>query len=358
MINHSASQVLDADFDYVQRIIDSNFVGEGPLCAELEALLAARFARSQVTLTHSGAAALHLCLSAMAVRQPKKTRVLVCAYVCPQVVSAVTQAGIEPVFIDCRSDSLNADMEAAGRAVDGRTLAVICANTGGMPDDYAAAAALGIPVVSDCAQAVGARIGDQEVAALGTCSILSFGPTKMLTAGAGGAALSGDAELGGAIARMAQAELSVDEYRRAGFQATFGQHMGELTAGLVLAQLRRLDAMVERRRAIADAYDRALNECNDASLVRDRAAARSNRFRYYFLSEHASRWIAHLRSRDIDARGSISHAIPEYLGRLDSYPNLSRMSQRVVSVPIYPAMTPQQAEFVADALRGGPGSSS
>ena len=158
MINHSASQVLGADFDYVQRIIDSNFVGEGPLCAELEALLAARFARSQVTLTHSGAAALHLCLSAMAVRQPKKTRVLVCAYVCPQVVSAVTQAGIEPVFIDCRSDSLNANMEAAGRAVDGRTLAVICANTGGMPDDYAAAAALGIPVVSDCAQAVGARI--------------------------------------------------------------------------------------------------------------------------------------------------------------------------------------------------------
>jgi perosamine synthetase len=355
MISHSASQVLAADFDYVQRIVDSNFVGRGPLCAELEALLAARFARSHVTLTHSGTAALHLCLSAMAARQPKKTRVLVCAYVCPQVVSAVTQAGTEPVFIDCRSDSLNADMEAAARAIDDRTLSIICANTGGVPDDYTAAAALGVPVISDCAQAVGARIGDRDVAAWGACSILSFGPTKMLTAGAGGAALSGDPELGSTIARMAQTELPVEEYLRSGFQLTYGQHIGELTAGLVLAQLRRLDAMVERRRRIAEAYDHALNECNDASLAKDGAAVRSNRFRYYFLSGRAPRWIEHLRSRDIDARPSISHAIPQYMGKLDAFPNLAGISQRVVSVPIYPAMTTQQADFVADALRAGPG---
>ena len=65
MIRHSASHVVEEDFEYVQGIIDRNYIGAGPLCAELKARLSARFERNHVTLTHSGTAALHLALMAL-----------------------------------------------------------------------------------------------------------------------------------------------------------------------------------------------------------------------------------------------------------------------------------------------------
>jgi dTDP-4-amino-4,6-dideoxygalactose transaminase len=353
MINHSASHVLAADFDYIRGIVERNYVGPGVLCEELRRRLAARIGRPSVTLADSGAAALHLCLTALANGTPDRNRVLVGAYVCPEVISAVMRAGLEPVLVDCRLDSLNVDMSAMAGKVDARTLAVVCTSIGGKPDDIAAAAGWGIAVISDCAQAIGARVDGREVASLGTCAILSFGPTKMLSAGAGGAFL-GDEELGRDVASLAMSELSAEEYKRTGFRATFGQHMSDLTAGLAAAQLQRLDSMVARRRQIADAYDRALTGHADVTLVPQPDLVQSNRFRYYFLSDSADAWVSHLRTRDIDARRSIAHMVPEYLGDSGAYPNMLGLVRRVVSVPIFPAMTVAQADFIAEVLGMGP----
>jgi perosamine synthetase len=353
MINHSASHVLAADFDYIRGIVERNYVGQGVLCDELRRLLSSRLGRPSVTLTDSGTAALHLCLVALAAKGPGKRHVLVGAYVCPEVISAVMRAGLEPVLIDCRPDSLNVDMAAMAARVDARTLAAVCTGIGGAPDDIGAAADWNVAVISDCAQAIGSCVAGREVGSLGTCTILSFGPTKMLSAGAGGAFLGAE-DLGRDVASLALGELPAEEYRRSGFRPSFGQHMGDLTAGLAAAQMRRLDAIVARRRQIAEAYDRALKGNADTSLVPEADLVQSNRFRYYFFSESADAWVAHLRMRDIDARRSIAHVIPEYLGDSSAYPNLLRLARRVVSVPIYPAMTVAQVDFVAAALALGP----
>jgi perosamine synthetase len=353
MINHSASHILAADFDYIRGIIERNHVGPGVLCEELRQQLASRLERPAVTLADSGTAALHLCLAALAAREPRKSRVLVGAYVCPEVIGAVVRAGLVPVLVDCRSDSLNVDMSAMADKLDADTLAVICTGIAGAPDDIAATADWNVAVISDCAQAIGARVGGRDVGSSGTCAILSFGPTKMLSAGAGGAFL-GDEHLGREVAALARSELTAEEYRRSGFRPTYGQHMSDLTAGLAAAQLRRLDAMLARRREIAAAYDRALQGYAGVTLPPQADVVKSNRFRYYFFSENAGAWIAHLRTRDIDARRSIAHAIPEYLGDSSAYPNLLRLAPRLVSVPIYPAMTAAQVDFVAEMLDLGP----
>jgi perosamine synthetase len=352
MIRHSSSHLIEQDFDYVRGIVARNYIGDGPLCAELKRLLAQKFERSAVTLTHSATAALHLCLLALATKMPGKDRVLLGAYVCPEVLCAVMQAGLQPVLVDTRLDSLNLDMMALASRIDARSLAIICTNIGGIADDYSAASAFGIPIISDCAQAIGARHAGLDLASQGLCSVLSFGATKMLSAGAGGAFL-GDRELGESVAQLSQSELSVENYRQGGFRATFGQHLGELTAGLAMAQLCRLEGMIARRRQIAHSYDLALRDARDVMLVGDRLA-HSNRFRYYFLSDKAAAWIDHLRSRDIDARPSIGHVIPEYLEDQGAFPNVLYIARRVVSVPIFPTMTGAQAALVADALAAGP----
>ncbi len=353
-IRHSASGVLAEDFDYVPGVAARNFIGQGPLCEELRRLLRVQFRCGEAILSDSGTAALHLVLCALAEEHPDRTSVLMSAYVCPQVLSAALQAGLEPVLVDTRPDSLNMDMQVGGKKVDSKTLAIICSHIGGIPDDYATASTFGVPVISDCAQAVGSRTDGRELACEGLCAVLSFGSTKMLTAGGGGALLCRSDSLAAAASALAQPELPVAEYRRTGFRVTYGQHMGDLTAGLVGAQLRRLDALVDRRRSIAGRYEHALSARRDVQRVSEGSGVRANRFRYYFLSHQAGLWIAALRSKHIDARGSIGHAIPEYDHSLAQYPALAEVAARVVSVPIFPAMTDAQVDSVANALERGP----
>jgi dTDP-4-amino-4,6-dideoxygalactose transaminase len=357
MIPHSASALIASDFEFIQGIIERNFVGRGPLCADLQAHLMSNFACAEAILTDSGTAALHLSLHALRKRYPDRDRVLLSGYVCPEVVGAVIQAGLEPALADVREDSLNVDMNSIAQLVDARAMAVICTNIGGVPDDYVHAAQFGIPIISDCAQAIGSRIDGNDVAATGLFSILSFGSTKMVTAGGGGAVLCRDKELGRAIGILSRQELSVEEYLQAGFQSTFGQHMGELRAGLAAAQLRRLERTLKRRREVAEAYDHALESHADVTVVREGPLVKFNRFRYYFLTERAGSWTDHLRAAGIDARRSISHVIPEYFGELSNVPRLRHLSKMVVSVPISPAMTAAEVALVAETLGSAPGSS-
>jgi perosamine synthetase len=307
-----------------------------------------------VILTDSGTAALHLCLLALAQEHSERTRVLLGAYVCPEVVGAVIRAGLEPVLVDTCVDSLNVDMAALGEQVDASTLTIICTNVGGIPDDCDKAATFGVPVISDCAQAVGSCVAGRDVASEGLCAILSFGSTKILTAGGGGAVLCRSEKLAKTITELARPELSAEEYRRAGFRVTYGQHVGDLIAGLAGAQLRRLDGLIDRRRLIAESYDRVLRDRADVGLVNEGHLVRLNRFRYYFLSREAPLWIEFLRAAGIDARESISHVFPEYYGNLFSFPRLECVSKMVVSVPIFPAMTVDQCVTVTSALRSGP----
>ena len=189
LIRHSASHVLATDFHYIAGLVERNYVGQGALCEDLRQLIKEQFACSEVILTDSGTAALHLCLVALSMERPGRTKVLAGAYACPEVICAILQAGLEPVLADSRADCLNVDMAAVGRLIDETTLAIICTHVAGIPDDYRLAATYGVPVISDCAQAVGSSVDGRDVAIEGLFAILSFGATKMLTAGGGGALL-------------------------------------------------------------------------------------------------------------------------------------------------------------------------
>jgi perosamine synthetase len=354
-VSHSASNVEPGDFQYIDGIMQRNFVGDGPLCAELRQLLKSRYSCCEAILTDSGAAALHLALLGLGRRYPHRKRVLLSAYVCPQVVTAVLTAGLEPVLVDTRRDSLNMDMDAAARLVASDTLAIICSHVGGMPDDCALASSFGIPVISDCAQALGTEVRGQDLACVGICAVLSFGSTKMVTAGSGGALLCRDGELAAVLTQLANPELTAHEYRLNGFQVTYGQHMGDITAGLACSQLHRLAGMIERRRMIASQYSQALSGQKDLEEVAEAPEVRCNRFRFYFLALDARSWIDALRKRGVDARRSIAHAIPEYQGNLRQYPGLMSTFSRMVSLPIFPTMAREQFELVGNALAEGPG---
>ena len=187
----------------------------------------------------------------------------------------------------------------------------------GLAADVDAFLALGVPVVEDCAQALGAEAGGRPVGARGAAAVGSFYATKLLTTGEGGA-------VAGPAGRVARARDARDYDEREDLRPRFNYKMTDLQAALGRAQLRRLDAFLARRRAIAARYRAALDR--PLAPVLDR-----------------------LERRGVAARRPVFRPIHRALG-LDGYPEAERLWARCLSLPCYPRLSDAEVDAVAAAL--------
>ncbi len=349
-IRHSSSAVSNTDFRHIRNLARDNFVGYGQLCKKLETQLANKFNRTSVVLASSGEGALVLALHELKSQRSDKNEIVVSSYVCPAVVNAIQSQGLQPVFADVARDSLNLSVHDVKQRLTKHTLAIICTHMGGFPDDIDAASQFGITVISDCAQAIGSSISGRPLLSFGDMAITSFGPTKYLTGGLGGAVLC-DEKNTASMRRMAMPELSVAEYQEQGFISTLGQHFSDINAGLVLAQLEKLERFVQKRRRIAKLYDKALETASGLVFPEQIAGAEPNWFRYYFFSDHASEWQRRLQKLGVDARTSISHVMTDYFPGSGARAELARQARRVVSLPIYPVLNTEQVTRIIEALQ-------
>ncbi len=350
MIPHSSSFLDKSDFSHVSDITDRNYIGEGKICAELINHLKSISSRKYAILSNNGSEALELALYGLKVLFPGKSHVIVSSYTCTSVINAILKASLKPVFTDILRDSLNIDSSDAANKINGNILAIICSNIGGVPDDYGKIKQFRIPIISDCAQALGTIFNSKCLMSQGYCTALSFGSTKMITGGLGGALLCDNSEFYKIVKRYSLPELKVSEYISEGFFHTSGQHSSDLNSGVTLSQLKRLPDIIKRRRHISDIYDSSLSALKDISILKESPGLRFNRFRYYFLTHNSKSWLAFLQNNYIDARSSISHVIPCYFKSRNKFINLHKTASQVVSLPIYPGLKGIQLEYISSVI--------
>jgi len=162
---------------------------------ELEERLATFVGRKHCCLVGRGATAIYLALRALPVRSGK---VVVPAIMCPSPVNAVLYAGLEPVFCDIALDDYNMDISSLERLLEMHDdiVAIMPVHLYGHPGDLESiqkiASERGLFVIEDAAQALGAEYSGRQVGSFGDFSILSFGHTKIVDAGWGGAVLCDD----------------------------------------------------------------------------------------------------------------------------------------------------------------------
>ncbi|HLE42853.1 MAG TPA: aminotransferase class I/II-fold pyridoxal phosphate-dependent enzyme, partial [Methylomirabilota bacterium] len=219
--------------------VASGQIAQGPRVAEFERAMAARLEARGGVAVSSGTAALHLALLALGVGPGDE--VLVPSYACAALLHAVRAAGAVPRPVDVDPATFNLDPDAAKRASSARTRALIAVHAFGLPADLEPLRALGVPVVEDAAQALGARCGRRPVGGLGEVGVLSFYATKLMTTGEGGMLVSGDARLLAAARDLREYDEKPDDRPRFNYKLT------DLAAALGLAQLARLDGFLARR---------------------------------------------------------------------------------------------------------------
>lgn len=261
-IHLSKAHVTEVEEQLVLDAVRSGWVAPlGPFVDQFEHDMAARVGVGHALALSSGTAALHLALLDAGAR-PGRVVVLP-SMTFAATANAVLYTGAEPVFVDARPDDANLDVPLLLDAVhtlrdEGRDIAaVVTVDLFGRACDYTALepalAELGVPLIEDAAEALGASHAGRAAGSFGRSAALSFNGNKIMTTSGGGMLLSDDGDL---VARArylsTQARQPAPWYEHT--EMGFNYRLSNLLAALGLGQLSRLDEMIARRRQIRDRY--------------------------------------------------------------------------------------------------------
>jgi perosamine synthetase len=340
LIPHSRPTLDADDAERVARVIRGGHIAQGAEVDAFERELAARLGVAAAAVVSSGSAALELAFRVLDVGPGAE--VLVPSYACDALHHCVTRGGATPILVDADPTTLSLSADDAKRRLTDRTRAVVVHHAFGLGVDLEAFAALGVPVVEDCAQALGAIVAGQAVGARGRVAVGSFYATKMLTTGEGGM-LAGPTDL------VARARDLRDYDERPDLVPRFNCKMTDMQAALGRGQLARLDGFIARRRAIAGRYREKLV---GAPCHLPPAAGARHVFHRFVVQVDApvEAVIARMAAAGVAARRPVFRPLHRALG-LAGYPEAERLWATCLSLPCYPSLTDADVDAVAAAFR-------
>lgn len=270
-------------------------------------------------------------------------------------VGAVIRAGASPVLVDCTDDFLM-DPQRAADAVTPRTAAVIPVHLYGQmapAADIARAVGADIPVIEDAAQSQGASQLGARSGSVGVIAATSFYPGKNLGAyGDAGAVTTNDEDLANRVSRLRN---HGGTHRYEHLEPGFNSRMDGLQAVVLSSKLAHLDAWNEERRVAADYYRWLLAGHPDIGLPNEVGGNTHVWHLYVVRVPRRDAILDHLKAAGIGAGIHYPrpiHRLPAFseLGEPGAFPTAERLSEEILSLPIYPGISPAQQEIVVEAL--------
>jgi perosamine synthetase len=342
LIPHSRPTLNSRDAAAVAGVVNSGYVSEGPEVMKFERAFARYQGQKGAVALNSGTAALHLALRALGVG--KGDEVIIPSYVCTALLNAILYTQARPRVVDVHFEDGNMATHAVGKNITKKVKAMIVPHMFGQPADMKELMEFGVPLIEDCAQAVGASYGNKRAGSLGAAGVFSFYATKMMTTGEGGMVTAGEA---GLLKRIRDAH---DYDHKKEYHIRYNYKMTDIQAALGQAQLARLPEMIRRRQQIADHYTCVLSS-EDVQLPARVKGKDPVFFRYVIkVQRNRERMIRYLEAKRIRGAAPVFRPIHAYLKK-KGFPNTERLMREALSIPLYPSLTGQQVDYIAQNVR-------
>lgn len=304
----------------------------------------------------SGTAALHLGLLALGVQADDE--VITTPNTFLATVEAISYCGARAVLVDIDPATGNLDPKLLERVITPRTRAILPVHLYGRPADMdpirSVAARHNLRILEDAAQAHGARYRGRRIGSIGHAAAFSFYPTKNLGAYGEGGALTTDDDQVAKFARAARSHGQTARYEHE--FVGYNYRMQGFQGAILRIKLRRLYAWTARRQEIAREYRRLLSAAR-VEIPADDPRDECVYHQFVVYTSNRNALISQLNAREIETVVHYPrpvHLQPAYssLGYPPgTFPQAEHACERVLSLPVFPSMTPEQTEYVANAVR-------
>lgn len=337
IIPHSRPTLGRKEIKPLAKVFGSAQIAQGKVVKEFERAFADKMGARYAACTSSGTAALHLTLLAMGIGS--RDDVVIPSYVCTALLHAVRYVGATPVLAEIDPVRNNIDPEDVRKRLTARTRAVIVPHLFGLAADLERLLALGVPIIEDCAQAVGSTYLQKRLGTFGQAAIFSFYATKVMTTGEGGMVLSDSKDLINRVKDLREYDKKDD------YTTRFNYKMTDIQAAVGLVQLDRLETFIRRRKAIAKRYDQAFEPLGLQLPPKD---PEHIYFRYIIdLKKNSKTWIQSLRNKGVECARPVHFPLHRHFG-LKGYLRTEEAWQHNLSIPIYPSLSNEDTGRVID----------
>jgi perosamine synthetase len=382
-ITLAGADIGDEELLLVQEVLRSGRLSNGPMLERLEQEFAARFGAKHAAGVSSGTAALHLSLVASGVRDGDLVLTTPFSFIASANVILYERA--TPVFIDVDPETLMIDPAATIAAMEtiaarragwerllppqhsgatGELRAIIPIDVFGRVADLReivrAARSLGITVIEDACEAVGASLDGVPAGRWGDVGTFGFYPNKQMTAGEGGMIVTDNDVLAQTVRSLRSQGRSDDgswlRHQRIGYN----YRLDDLSAAVGLGQFRRLDELLRKRAAVAAMYDQRLRAIAGITPLADaRPGSQVSWFIYVVRVEdgiNRDEVASRLAARGIPTRPYFwpIHLQPPYRERFGftpgMYPHSEAAGEALLSLPFHGRMTEAQVEMACEAV--------
>lgn len=366
------------DDDEINEVVDSlrsGWITTGPKVKRFEEAFKAYVGAPFAVPLSSATAGLHLTLLALKITEGDE--IITTPMTFASTVSMIILAGGTPVLADIEPGTLNIDVNEVRRKITPRTRAVIPVHFAGQSCDmdpiFALAREHGLTVIEDAAHAAGTEYKGQRIGSLDSISIFSFHPNKNITTGEGGMVCTSDENLAEEVSLMKFHGMSREAWKRFAASGTpnydimlpgFKYNMMDIQAAMGIHQLPKLDGFIDQRKEIAEFYNRELADVEELALPAYAPYQQRHAWHLYTplvriekLTIDRDQFMAELKQLNIGSglhyKAIHHHAwYRENMPVPDSeLPNASYASERILSLPLFPRMTEEDARDVVAALK-------
>lgn len=362
----------EEDREALQLALDTGWVVQGPRVKEFESLFARLSGAPYALATSSCTAALHLVLVALGIGEGDE--VLVPAFTFVASANVMEYVRARPRFVDIDLETFNLNIDRVERLITPKTRAILPVHLFGLSAEMAPLVAIarrhGLALIEDAACAVGSRYHGRHVGTFGDAGCFSFHARKVITTGEGGMVITARPELASTLealrshgattsdlARHRLGSFALPEFNLLGFN----YRMTDLQGALGVAQLSKLDWLLEQRVRLARRYDADLSEVPHLATPQVPEGLEHTYQSYVLFVKESSpldrdELALRLQQRGIATRQG-THAVPllgfyrqKYGYTPADFPRAWAADRRSLALPLYPAMTEEEQERVIGGI--------
>jgi perosamine synthetase len=357
------------DLRAVAEALGGDWLTTGPRVAEFETTFARAAGARHAVAVSSGTAALHTAMHMLDLAPGEE--VIVPAMTFAATANCVVYERATPVFADVDPDTLLVGAAQAEAVLSQRTRALIVVDYAGQPADYASLAQWArrrnIALVADACHSLGGSSAGKPVGSLARLNCFSLHPVKAVSSGEGGVITTDDDELAERMRRfrnqgLVRPDLIERPWHAEQLELGWNYRLTDFQCALAASQLRKLPAWIDRREQLAARYDAACEQIQALQPLATLGGRRHARHLYVVrlelerLSAGRDTIMRALRAEGINVQVHYRpvHWQPYYRERYPTRPGqcpvAERASERILSLPLFPAMTDADQDDVIRAL--------